>query len=793
MSRPIRLTVVMTHPVQYLAPWFRHIAAQCPEIDLTVLYATRPTPEQQAVGFGGAFDWDIPLTDGYRYRIVRAPRPSDNFHSGRLRGVDVPEIGRAIRDSEPDAALIPGWHSVTLLRALWACRRARIPVLYRGDSNLASAPAGWRRPLWFARTRVLLRLFTGYLSVGHRARSYLRRFGVAGARIFDSPHCVDNAFFAESAARHRTPEGRAAARASFGLDPRDFAILFIGKLEGVKRPADVVRAAARLGSGVRLLVVGEGPLESELRAEAEGLNVPVTWAGFLNQSQIARAYAAADCLVLPGSETWGLVVNEALATGLPCVVSDRVGCAPDLITPGETGDVFRMADVAALADALGRVRRRIEAGHEWAPACRARASAYSYERATAGLLAACRAVAGQRSRPAAAATRRRAARVLACCGGMVGVSGLELATFEVLRMLRERGAAVHCVVNSWENHRIVPLAEAIGASWSTGRYRHRLSRRARNPITLAQAGLDIALTSVGLLRDAWRFRPTHVLVPEFGGIVRNAPALACLRPAGIRVVLHVLNAPAPGAFYQRLWRSGIDRLVDRFVCCSLDTQAGLVAHGVAASKTAVISNTAPRRREACENEIVRDPRRVIYVGQIIPEKGVDLLLDAVGELVKRGCDARLVIVGRMDGWVAPRYDGYRERLLARARAPDLVGRVEFLGWREDVPALMAGAGVHCSPSRPEMLEGMPLVCLEAKAAGLPSVAFPVGPFPELIAHGVDGWICREIGAGPLAEGLERFLSDPDRLERAGRAARMSAERFSHARAADAWWRLLAGQ
>ena len=83
------------------------------------------------------------------------------------------------------------------------------------------------------------------------------------------------------------------------------------------------------------------------------------WAGFLNQSQLGEAYAIADCLVLPSDwgETWGLVVNEAMATGLPCVVSDRVGCGPDLVVPGVTGDVVPFGDVPALSAALQKLRK----------------------------------------------------------------------------------------------------------------------------------------------------------------------------------------------------------------------------------------------------------------------------------------------------------------------------------------------------------------------------------------------------------------------------------------------------
>jgi glycosyltransferase involved in cell wall biosynthesis len=781
MNRPIRLTAALTHPVQYYAPWFRHIAKHCPEIDLTVLYATRPTPAQQGVGFGEAFEWDISLMDGYHCRVIRPARPRDSVHSDDFWGLDVPEVARAILESRPDVVLLAGWHSVTQIRALWACRRERIPVLYRGDTHLGNTPTGWRHPVWAARTWLLLRMFSGYLSVGRRARTYLRRFGTDESRAFDAPHCVDNEFFAASAAPHQTFGGRAKARASFALDVQDFVVLFVGKLEPVKRPVDLIQAMARLGPAASLLMIGTGELEPECRAESERLGLRVAWAGFLNQTTLGSAYAAADCLVLPsGTETWGLVVNEALATGLPCVVSDRVGCAADLVTPGETGEVFPAGDVAALADAMTRLRARSAAGHDWAAACRERVARYSLEGATSGLLAACRAVTRQ-------GQRISAPRVVACCGSMIIVSGLERMNFEVLRVLRERGAEVHCIVNSWENHRIVALAEAIGASWSTGYYWHRLDRHTRDARQLVRMAWDILMTSLGLVRDARRFRATHVLIGEHATVLRNAPALVLLRLTGVKVLLYLQNAPAPGLFYRRLWRWAVAPLVDHLVCCAAHVQRALVAHGVSRTKTSVISNVAPHRAGSGDAGIVRDPRKIIYVGQIIPEKGLDLLLDALGLLVARGHDACLTVVGPMDGWEAPAYAGYRERLVRRAGAPDLTGRVEFLGWREDVPALLASAGIHCCPSRPEMGEGLPLVCVEAKRAGLPSVAFPIGPFPELIAHREDGWVCNEISAAALAEGIEYFLADPTRLERAGRAARTSADRFSREAFAATWW------
>ena len=391
---PIKLTAVLTHPIQYYAPWFRHIQANAPEIDLTVVHATQPTPEQQGVGFDRAFEWDIPLTDGYRSIIVRPAEPGDHIDSDHFTGLDVPQIGRAIADTAPDVVLITGWYSVTLVRALLACRRLGVPALYRGDSHLLSGPRGWKRPLWALKTIILQRQFDGFLSPGVRVTEYLRRYGVPEHKIFRVPHAVDNEMFAASAAPYQQREVRAAARRRRGIDPDAFVPLFVGKLARFKRPVNVVRAVAKLAPGSTLMMVGTGPLDEEVRSEAARLGVDLRMVGFMNQSELGEVYGIADCLTLPSDfrETWGLVVNEALATGLPCVVSNAVGCAPDMIRDGETGYVYPLDDVEGLAMSLARVRRRKAQSYDWGPACLALVAKYSYEAMTQGLSLACRTV-----------------------------------------------------------------------------------------------------------------------------------------------------------------------------------------------------------------------------------------------------------------------------------------------------------------------------------------------------------------------------------------------------------------
>ena len=195
-------------------------------------------------------------------------------------------------------------------------------------------------------------------------------------------------------------------------------------------------------------------------------------------------------------------------------------------------------------------------------------------------------------------------------------------------------------------------------------------------------------------------------------------------------------------------------------------------------KVQTIPNMAGPARHAVERErTTRVPGRIIFVGQIIPEKGLDVLLDAVALLRARGVEATLDVIGDMDGWESPVYHGHRAALRARAARADLDGAVNFLGWREDVPALMSRASVHCCPSRLEQREAFGNVVLEAKMSGLPSVVTMSGDLPELVAHRDNGWVCPEITAEALAEGLEFFLTRPDDLRRAGRAALTSADRI----------------
>jgi glycosyltransferase involved in cell wall biosynthesis len=382
-----RLAVVTTHPIQYYAPWFRHLASR-PELDLRVFYLWDfGVAEREDKGFGRVIRWDVPLLNGYTSEFV--PNVSRRPGTHHFRGIDNPGLSSALRAFGPGAVLCLGYNYVSFIRLLFRRPLGDVPLLHRGDSHRLVPRQGARAWLRRRALTLLFRRFRAFLYVGAANRDYLRMHGVPDERLFFCPHAVDNARF--------TADGEATAAAALlwkqelSIPPDKAVILFAGKLEEKKRPLDLLSAFARAAvPDAALLFVGNGNQEEALRRAAA--TVPhVYFAPFQNQSVMPRTYASADVVVLPSygpAETWGLCVNEAQCLGRPVIVSSHVGCAADLVESGKTGFVFVAGDRAELADCLrealadrNRLRALGEAGRE-------RIQNYSYDVATRGLLAA---------------------------------------------------------------------------------------------------------------------------------------------------------------------------------------------------------------------------------------------------------------------------------------------------------------------------------------------------------------------------------------------------------------------
>jgi len=341
---------VITHPIQYYTPLLQQLARSAPD-QVQVLYCSGELASSHAqAGFGVPYRWDVPLLEGYRYRFLenRAAHPSTSTFSG----LDNPELGRIIASRAYSAVVVNGWHFKSAWRTIVACWRHRIPVLVRSDSHLRGAVTLRRMGKW-PLYRSFIPHLDGCLAAGTWSSDYFEKYGASADHIFKIPHCVDNRRFEQEMLRLR-PQ-REQLRRQWGIPADATVYLFAGKFILVKRPLDFVNAIGRstITPQVFGLMAGDGPLRDPCEEQARHSGAPVRFAGFLNQSRMVEAYAAADALVLPSeTETWGMVANEAMASGLPCMVSDRVGCGPDVIDRGVTGDIHAMGNVDALAELL---------------------------------------------------------------------------------------------------------------------------------------------------------------------------------------------------------------------------------------------------------------------------------------------------------------------------------------------------------------------------------------------------------------------------------------------------------
>jgi glycosyltransferase involved in cell wall biosynthesis len=386
--------VVLSHPTQYYSPWFRWLRSRT-ALELRVFYlwdfgvARRHDP-----GFGTSLEWDVDLLAGYDSSFV--PNRSGRPGAEHFLGFNNPDLTRQMGAWRPDALLLFGYKWATHLRAIAWARRRRIPILFRGDSHLL----GRRSPRPHVRLALgaLFSQFAGFLYVGAANREYFAAFGVPGRKLFFAPHSVDGGLFDRANPGHRA--GADALRAQLSLAPGARVVLFAGKLVAAKQPRELLAAFLELREpDTALVFVGEGPEKAGLEALASERAIgpgapPVRFLPFANQSEMPARYLLADLFALPSRgvyETWGLAVNEAMQMGVPCLVSDRVGCQRDLVTHGETGWVFDPGDAGALARTLsgalaelGSARRR----EEIRGSVERRISGYTYAETTGGLLAA---------------------------------------------------------------------------------------------------------------------------------------------------------------------------------------------------------------------------------------------------------------------------------------------------------------------------------------------------------------------------------------------------------------------
>lgn len=373
MPTKVKLAYLVSHPIQYQAPLLRQIAQE-PDIELTVLFGSDFSVRgYKDEGFGGVgVKWDIPLVDGYRHEFLPVLRDDATVSIARPLNYGIFQRLRGTKDKPAfDVLWVHGYSTVNALHGMLAAKALGIPVLLRAESWLRdrerSGPKLLAKRLFF---KLLSQFIDGVLPIGTLNSAYWRYYLGEDFPQFLMPYAVDNEYFQRRSEEAR--QRRKELQTELNLDPSRPVILFASKLQSRKRCEDLLEAYRNLslGPGIEphpyLVIVGDGEERAALERQAAETGFSgIRFCGFRNQSELPRFFDLATVFVLPSRhEPWGLIVNEVMNAGRAIIVSDDVGCQPDLITDGVEGCVFPVGDVEALTTALRRVLATPETADE---------------------------------------------------------------------------------------------------------------------------------------------------------------------------------------------------------------------------------------------------------------------------------------------------------------------------------------------------------------------------------------------------------------------------------------------
>ncbi len=331
----MKLAIITTHPIQYYAPVFAKLALQ-KNMEVKVFYTWEKEAAKFDRDFGKEVEWDIPLLDGYDHTFV-----GNNNNTGRgFWDVKNPSLIADIKAWDATAVLVIGWNCRSHLKAMIHFK-GRIPVLFRGDSTLLDETNGIKQQARRVFLKWIYRHIDFALYVGTANKNYFLKHGLKEKQLVFTAHAVDNNRFSQLTYEQKIFIKN--TQQSLGIVADDITIVYCGKLLAKKNPLLLAQAVKNLNNKkLHLIFVGDGVLQQELKESINGFE-RMHLLPFQNQTTMPAIYRLGQIFCLPSAgpgETWGLAVNEAMACGRAVLVSDKVGCAVDLVQDGVNGHNF---------------------------------------------------------------------------------------------------------------------------------------------------------------------------------------------------------------------------------------------------------------------------------------------------------------------------------------------------------------------------------------------------------------------------------------------------------------------
>ncbi|MEH2143410.1 glycosyltransferase family 4 protein [Nostoc sp.] len=354
----IKLAILLTHPVQYFAPVFRELAQQ-PNLQLKVFFGcNHGVIPSEDPNFGVVFQWDCQPTAGFEHEFLSHNSLED---LKGLRGIRLAtKAFNTISSYQPDAILIFAYSPTFITASTLLLYLAGYKLMLRAETTDEALSRSYIkdkiRQLFLS---FYYRQFTHFFPIGTNSINHYLRMGVDKSRMTLAHYAIDIEFF-QKQVDFWLPQ-RGALRANAGIGKQDHVLIYCGKMFPPKNPLIISDALENLSPLEKektwFIAVGDGELREEFERRIKvQLDERAIFVGFKNQLKLGQYYAMADTLILPSQsgETWGLVVNEALQFGLRVIVSDKVGCAKDLITDVKHGWIFSCSNFFELAKIISQ-------------------------------------------------------------------------------------------------------------------------------------------------------------------------------------------------------------------------------------------------------------------------------------------------------------------------------------------------------------------------------------------------------------------------------------------------------
>lgn len=369
----LRIALVTNHPPPFRIPIYNEVACT-PGIDLRAIFCSPREPNRQ---------WDLPpMHFSHVFLKERFVQRGSNFIHNN------PDVFRALKQMQPDVVITTGFNPTHLYTFVFALMRG-IPHVPMTDGTELSEKmlSGLHKAI----RRLVYSRSQAFIAASHGGLRLYTNYGIAASQCFQSCLCADNDAFSQPLA------ARIASAASKRYD-----LIFCGRIVQEKNPLftlEVAASAARLlGRKVRLLYVGTGEQENEVREEAARQTewVEAAFHGHASQQELPDLYASARIFMFPTMhDAWGVVANEACAAGLPIIVSPRAGVAGELVVDGENGYVCEL-DPSLWTERVARLLTSDTLYERFARRSLAIVSNYTFKQAADGIIDACRYAVGER-------------------------------------------------------------------------------------------------------------------------------------------------------------------------------------------------------------------------------------------------------------------------------------------------------------------------------------------------------------------------------------------------------------